>query len=184
MKHNWTGLLVEPMPCELQYKHRKAYTSPTCLAIQPRPHYVDFNHEATIIDPELGLRSMPGIVSTEAKNTMKMQCIPLYSMLVALNNPTVNWFILDVEGAELAVLKTLPWDKVDIEVISVETDLAGMVMDGTRQDIIDYMKSVGYTHKKHTNSWSTFAEEEVPKDDMFIRNDVIREIELKAKLDL
>ena len=29
----------------------------------------------------------------------------------------MNLLILDIEGAELAVLKTLPWDKVDIEVI-------------------------------------------------------------------
>ena len=46
-----------------------------------------------------------------------MQCLPLVSLLYALGNPTVNFFVLDIEGFELAVLRTIPWDKVDIEVI-------------------------------------------------------------------
>jgi hypothetical protein len=46
----------------------------------------------------------------------QIQCFPLYSLLLALGNPTVNLFILDVEGAEYMVLKNLPWHKVDIEV--------------------------------------------------------------------
>ena len=45
-----------------------------------------------------------------------MQCFPLESILTAMGNPTVNLFILDIEGYELAVLQTIPWDKVDIEV--------------------------------------------------------------------
>ena len=43
-----------------------------------------------------------------------MQCLPLYSILLALGNPTVHHFSLDIEGAELPVLKTVPWEKVDI----------------------------------------------------------------------
>ena len=119
---------------------------------------------------------MAGIVPASGENTVKMQCLPLYSLIMAVGNPTVNWFILDIEGAELQVLKTVPWDKVDIEVLSVETDLAGMVMEGSRQDIIEFMESVGYTHRKHSISWSSVKD--VPKDDMFIRNDVARKIGL------
>ena len=36
----------------------------------------------------------------------------------AAGNPTVNLLILDIEGAEFGVLKTLPWDKVDIQVLT------------------------------------------------------------------
>ena len=43
-----------------------------------------------------------------------MQCLPLYTILLALGNPAVHHFSLDIEGAELPVLKTVPWDKVDI----------------------------------------------------------------------
>ena len=80
---------------------------------------------------------MGGIRDTE--NSIEMQCLPLYSILQAMGNPTVNYFSLDIEGAELQVkhllifyiiniipvkvLLTLPWDKVDIEVLSIETHL-------------------------------------------------------------
>jgi hypothetical protein len=50
-----------------------------------------------------------------------MQCFPLYSLLLALGNPTVNLFILDIEGTEYLILKTIPWDKVDIEVSSLSS---------------------------------------------------------------
>ena len=49
---------------------------------------------------------------------------------MSLENPTVNLFVLDIEGYELAVLESIPWDKVDIEVLDVETDLAGLVQKG------------------------------------------------------
>ena len=35
-----------------------------------------------------------------------------------------------VKGFELAVLETIPWQKVDIEVLSVEVDLAGIFQKG------------------------------------------------------
>ena len=38
------------------------------------------------------------------------------SLLLALGNPTVNYLSLDIEGAELQVLKSIPWDFVNIEV--------------------------------------------------------------------
>ena len=78
---------------------------------------------------------------------MTLQCVPLYTLLLAMGNPTVNWFILDIEGAEYQVLQTIPWTLVDIEMISVETDFAGELMPGSRQEIIVYMKSQGYHHQ-------------------------------------
>jgi hypothetical protein len=47
---------------------------------------------------------------------LQMQCFPLYSLLLSMGNPKVNLLVLDVEGAETLVLKTVPWAKVDIEV--------------------------------------------------------------------
>jgi hypothetical protein len=45
-----------------------------------------------------------------------MQCFPLYSLLLSLGSPRVNLLVLDVEGAETLILRTVPWDLVDIEV--------------------------------------------------------------------
>ena len=44
-----------------------------------------------------------------------MQCFPLYSILLALNQLTVDFFSLDIEGDELRVLQTIPFDKVRVQ---------------------------------------------------------------------
>ena len=50
---------------------------------------------------------MGGIVPEQTATSFQHQCIPLYTLLAALGNPTVHWFILDIEGAELQVLHIL-----------------------------------------------------------------------------
>ena len=39
------------------------------------------------------------------KNVLDVQCYPLYSILLALGNPVIHYFSLDIEGAELPVLR-------------------------------------------------------------------------------
>ena len=51
------------------------------------------------------------------RKTIQILCFPLYSILLALENPTVHYLSLDVEGSEFPILKTIPFDKVDIKVI-------------------------------------------------------------------
>jgi len=44
---------------------------------------------------------------------LKKTCIPLYTLLLALGNPTVHYFSLDIEGAELKVkIECLPGLKI------------------------------------------------------------------------
>ena len=50
--------------------------------------------------------------------TIKAQCFPLQSVLMALGNPIVDYFSLDVEGSEFPILKSLDWDNVNISIIS------------------------------------------------------------------
>ena len=66
--------------------------------------------------------------------------------MAAAGNVTVNYLSLDIEGTELLVLQTIPWDLVDVEVITVETRHAGELFPGTRRDIINYLASQGYVH--------------------------------------
>lgn len=47
---------------------------------------------------------------------VNVQCFPLYTYLLALNVTVIDYFSLDVEGSELNVLKTIPFDKIDIRV--------------------------------------------------------------------
>lgn len=50
------------------------------------------------------------------RDTVTVQCFPLYSILLALNRTRVDFLALDIEGHELKVLKTVPFHKVDIRV--------------------------------------------------------------------
>ena len=63
-----------------------------------------------------------------------------------------------MEGAEYQVLKTIPWDNVDIRTLSVETQFAGAVLEGSRKDIIDLLTGVGYSHLGS-----------LARDDIFVR---------------
>ena len=116
---------------------------------------------------------MSGQVTSPWTDTLEMQCYPLYSILMAMGNSTVHYFSLDIEGAELAVWKTIPWDKVDIRVLSVETHLAGRLFPGDRQELIEYMKSVGYQHITWGHTGTNEARSTLgTKDDMFVKNGV------------
>ena len=99
MRHNWSGLLVEPNPVSYPKGYstnRKAWASPTCLATQPKPHMAIFSQKS--VDG-----GMAGLVTEEGDQTYDIQCLPLYALLMAVENRTVNYLSLDVEGAEFLV---------------------------------------------------------------------------------
>lgn len=50
------------------------------------------------------------------KTVYKVQCFPLYSILLAVEKTEIDFFGLDVEGSEFKILRTIPWHKVDIKV--------------------------------------------------------------------
>jgi hypothetical protein len=107
LNHGWSGLLVEPNPflySRALMKHRKATLIKTCLSTEAWPTFMAFDMSSNSLQPE----NPQGWI----------QCLPLYSILLALGNPTVHCFSLDIEGAEFPVLKTIPWEKVDIQVKS------------------------------------------------------------------
>jgi len=157
LKHNWTGILVEPNPTIFPKgfsKQRKVWGSSTCLAIQPRPHISPFSQKVT-------MGGMAGLVSQADEQSYDMQCFPLYSLILATGNRTVNYLSLDIEGAEFQVLQTIPWDKVDIEVISLETNHAGEVFPGSQKEVRQYLEERGYV-----------LAGTVEIDDIFVRRDL------------
>ncbi|CAB4069581.1 unnamed protein product [Lepeophtheirus salmonis] len=155
--HKWTGLLVEPNPDfyeSLSYKHRRAYTFPQCLSTKTTPEIVSFDASGLIggiIEPD---KIKPGDIDRPPdlnrrwyhRRTIKVQCFPFYSILMAIGNPRIDYFSLDIEGAEMPVLRTLPWDKVDIGIIDIEVNHMGKVFNGSVSDLTEYMDSVGYKH--------------------------------------
>ena len=68
---------------------------------------------------------MSGIIS---QNRIK----PLFSVLKALERQKVDYFSLDIEGAEHVALNTIPWDHLkDVTLLSVEVNHAGDIFPGS-----------------------------------------------------
>ncbi|XP_023321595.1 uncharacterized protein LOC111696271 [Eurytemora carolleeae] len=157
LKHDWSGILVEPNPTIFTLglsKGRKAWSAGTCLGLTDKPSISHFSQKA-IED------GMAGLVPEENDNSFKIQCFPLYSLILATGNRTVNYLSLDIEGAEFQVLKSIPWNKVDIEVLTVETNHAGQIFPGSQEELRQYMKEKGYV-LAYT----------VDIDDVFVRKDL------------
>ncbi len=82
---------------------------------------------------------------------LRVPCFPLESILLALNQTHVDYFSLDVEGLELDILKTIPFDRIQIDTLSVEY-LHG---EGGKEAYKEFMERQGYvTHQeiKHRNT--------------------------------
>jgi len=176
VKYGWTGILAEANPGfynSLIDTNRNAINVHTCLGVKTSPHYSMFNFDSAVgTNREDGLKSMGGL-SHDLRRSMQMQCIPLYTLLKAAGNPTVNLLVLDVEGAELYVLKTIPWEKVDIEVMSIETDLIGEALPGGSQDTIrKYVENLGYVRFPHRNDFN--LKTGLQQNDLFVRQDIVR----------
>ena len=76
---------------------------------------------------------------------------------MALDNPQVDYFSLDIEGAEYKVLETVPWSKVDISLVGVEVQHAGKVFDGHETDISQLLIGHGYEFRQKAGHDSFFA---------------------------
>ncbi len=81
---------------------------------------------------------------TDSARGISVPCFPLESILAALNRTHVDYFSLDVEGKEMEVLKTIPFDRIQIDTLSVE------YIHGTEgKDAYEtFMQSKGYVTYK------------------------------------
>ena len=126
LNENWSGLLVEPNPKLYQTvksRNRNAWTLPSCFSMRTHPEIVTFDAAdqiGGIVNEETGSKPGDGLTLEGAREEIRLQCVPLYSVLQALGNPRVDFFSLDIEGADLQVLKTIPFDLVDFSVIMIE----------------------------------------------------------------
>ncbi|XP_069988892.1 uncharacterized protein [Penaeus vannamei] len=130
----WTGLLVEPDAKNYQLlrtKHRRAWSANVCLAPRPYPSVELFNeppHHPGPMAMSLGakMRSMHALTEySNDKNIgnvwfLKVPCIPLESLLLAIQVNKIDLLVLDVEGAEMAILDHLDLEKFNVQVLCLE----------------------------------------------------------------
>ena len=92
-------------------KHRKAWVLPNCLSTGPGAMTVSYRAvgaQGKVLTKRVGALRIPHVV--------EVQCFPFGEVLKAIGVTKVDYFSLDVEGRELDVLKTVPFDEIDITV--------------------------------------------------------------------
>ena len=62
----------------------------------------------------------------------------------------MDYFSLDIEGAEYQVLKTIPFSIANINLFGIETAHAGKIFDGSENDIMELLKKNGYDYIART----------------------------------
>ena len=61
-----------------------------------------------------------GEVKTNFGFYQQSQCLPLFTLLTALNVSRVDFLSLDTEGGELETLMNFPFDKIEIDFLTIE----------------------------------------------------------------
>ena len=64
--------------------------------------------------------------------------------MLALNRTKIDYFSLDVEGYELPILRTIPFDKLDISVLTVEYNHNSGNIEQGDTDREQFMKTKGF----------------------------------------
>lgn len=136
----WNGLLIEANPTNFMKLQEN------------RPCAITIGEAACKAgDGPLRMTGMAGvakIVKGDDKDYVEVPCHPLSQMLEENGIHRINFFSLDVEGAELDVLETLDWEKVKIDVLMVEADFVYNAQKGGTQDekikaVRDFVTSKG-----------------------------------------
>ena len=165
VERNWTGILVEANPDNfkhLQSRNRNVSSIETCLSRKIQAEVVDFDAARIFGGIIVDGRPKPGEnipiknrnriqeIVNKTRRTIKMQCFPLATIVYALGNPKIDYLSLDIEGAELEILKTIPFDKLNIQLISVEIirkklndNVSGNQADHF-DDIVTFLEQNGY----------------------------------------
>jgi hypothetical protein len=91
-----------------------------------------------------------------------LMCYRLNTLLVTYNLTHVDYMSVDVQGGELAALKTIDFDKLEIDVIGAEQMAVNNHADSKIETVESFLISKGYTKAGR-----------IEEDDFYVRNDKV-----------
>ena len=119
LKRNWTGLLIEAHPDyfrQILKKNRQAIALRACLSVTRSPQLMKFKLSGW----GSGISSTYRNYKTKPDRETDVQCFSINSIMAAIGVRHVDFFVLDVEGAEIPILKTIDWSRLTIDVLNIE----------------------------------------------------------------
>ena len=162
-ERGWSGLLVEPNPYTYELmvgRDRNCFMKNACISnTVPNMTFIVAGPLTSVkkittkrhqqrIDADAILYGKHEIWR-HAKENVVVKCYSLSSLMNTLGQTHIDYFSLDVEGAEMIILQSIDWKHLDIDVFTIETDQH-------RQEILTFMKTHGY-------KWI----QTIPGDDVF-----------------
>lgn len=140
-KQGWKGVAIEPF----KYRFDKLKKTRNCRCLNVAVYNYDGEIEFAVFQENS--YGWNGIVETH-----QQQHKQLYNEMTIIKVPCLKWeslnlpekidyLQLDVEGAELAILENIPWDKQTITYICLEDNKKNKTGDSEYEN---FMKTLGY----------------------------------------
>lgn len=153
-ERGWRGLLVEANPftfAQMKQKDRACYMAHACVSVDTK--FMNFKiagsvtaavqtmaHEhASRVDSDI--KAYGHLKQWEGSGTTQTtRCFPFEEIVLRAADlgGHIDFFSLDVEGAEMHILESLDWGNVTIDVIMVEEDKVG------HKPVQDLLHTKGY----------------------------------------
>lgn len=170
-KHNWTGLLIEANPdlcVKIDKLYRRVWRLCACISNKP---YASFLQSAALGGVKDNINEHH-IKQIKEEYTVTVPCFKLDTILNEIRVSHINYFSLDVEGAELFVLETikneLKSEKIIVDVWTIEyrvwdgekivVDASLENLEGLRtffKDIGGYVEHSQLSNDEHTaDGWA------------------------------
>ena len=94
-------------------KNRKSFLLPHCLSLSTQTMVVTYKQQ---FNKGKVMKTSDNVKQLKGNQFTDVICFPLFGVLKTLNVTKVDYFSLDVEGNEMDVLRSIPFEDVDITV--------------------------------------------------------------------
>ena len=152
----WTGLLIEANPANYG-KLIGNRPGDLCVhaAICEAPQIVHYVSKAAVggiwelMSPTFKETWHPNV---DVASLPEIPCLPLGPVLAKFGIKRIDFFSLDVEGGELAVLRSIDWDFTRFGVVAVEADGTNIDKNSAVQSLM-LSKGFRYHGRFHRSDW-------------------------------
>ncbi|XP_055304700.1 protein Star [Sitodiplosis mosellana] len=118
---NWGGLIVEPDArkyfslCKETLMQPKVQVIQACVSPNNHPREILLREE----DNDSSEVQISSLVSGNQSWFPRAKCYPLYSLMLAVNQTQIDVLSLGCQSQEIEILRTIPFDKVKIRLITI-----------------------------------------------------------------
>ena len=165
----WNGVLVEASPRfvrEMRWKHRKAWVVQGCVSPKPSFYRATFVESLGETERERGTSALSDthFVLGNRKFSYKVDCYPIGTILNAVGIRRLDLVVLDIQGAELGVLRTFPIHEIPVKIFMIE-----MEDEVDQPHIMRLMRRMGYVDLGMAAKDKIFVREDIVSPDLQLR---------------